>query len=109
MEVCNMIEKVYKMTHTNKKTIEKIITDENIHYLHMIFNKGEGLPKHYSNSNVYMTVLKGKLSIGLNDREIHEYEEGNVLKIPFNTKMNAGNAHDEILELIVVKAPAPNK
>ncbi|WP_138206626.1 cupin domain-containing protein [Haloimpatiens lingqiaonensis] len=104
-----MIEKVYKMTRDNVKTVEKLIFDENINYLHMIFNKGEGLPEHFSNSNVYMTVLKGILSIALDEQEIHEYSEGSVLKIPFKTKMNVGNKHDEILELIVVKAPAPVK
>jgi len=54
-----------------------------------------------------MTVIRGKLSIGLNDQEIHEYEGGTLLKIPFNTKMNVKNPHCEPLELIVVKAPAP--
>lgn len=103
-----MIEKIYNMTDSNEKTVEMLISDENVHYLHMIFNKGEGLPEHFSNSNVYMTVLKGTLSIGLGEQEVHEYTKGTVLKIPFKTKMNVvGNRHDEILELTVVKAPAP--
>jgi quercetin dioxygenase-like cupin family protein len=101
-----MIEKIYNMTDSNEKTVEMLISDENVHYLHMIFNKGEGLPEHFSNSNVYMTVLKGTLSIGLGEQEVHEYTKGTVLKIPFKTKMNVvGNRHDEILELTVVKAP----
>ncbi|GFR35431.1 cupin domain-containing protein [Thermobrachium celere] len=104
-----MVEKVYQLTLGNEKVVEKVIMDENIHYIHMIFNKGEGLPEHFSNSNVYMTVVRGTLSIGLNEQEIHEYKQGTVLKIPFNTKMNVGNKHDEVLELIVVKAPAPAK
>lgn len=104
-----MVEKVYNMTYSDSRTVEMLISDENIHYLHMIFNKSEGLPEHFSNSNVYMTVLKGKLSIGLNEQEIHEYNQGSILKIPFKTKMNVGNKHDEILELIIVKAPAPVK
>ena len=102
-----MIEKEYKLSRTNEKAIEKIIFDENLHYLHMVFNKNEGLPEHFSNSNVYMTVIRGRLSIGLDDQEIHEYEAGTLLKIPFQTKMNVKNVHDETLELIVVKAPAP--
>lgn len=104
-----MVEKVYQLTLGNEKVVEKVIMDENVHYIHMIFNKGEGLPEHFSNSNVYMTVVRGTLSIGLNEQEIHEYKQGTVLKIPFNTKMNVGNKHDEVLELIVVKSPAPSK
>jgi len=33
--------------------------------------------------------------------------KGKVLKIPFNIKMNVKNLETEVLELIVVKAPAP--
>jgi len=106
-EVRVMIEKEYKLSKSNDKVIEKVLLDENIHYLHMVFNKTEGLPEHFSNSNVYMTVVRGKLSIGLNDQEIHEYEAGTLLKIPFQTKMNVKNLNEETLELIVVKAPAP--
>ena len=102
-----MIEKEYKLSKINEKAIEKVIFDENLHYLHMVFNQGEGLPEHFSNSNVYMTVIRGILSIGLNDQEIHEYEGGTLLKIPYQTKMNVKNLHDDTLELIIVKAPAP--
>lgn len=102
-----MIEREYKLSKTNEKAIEKVIFDENLHYLHMVFNKDEGLPEHFSNSNVYMTVVRGRLSIALDEQEIHEYEAGTLLKIPFQTKMNVRNLHMETLELIVVKAPSP--
>ena len=102
-----MVEQIFSLSRGNEKAVEKVIFDENLHYLHMVFNKTEGLPEHFSNSNVYMTVVRGKLSIGLNDQEIHEYEADTLLKIPFQTKMNVKNLNEETLELIVVKAPAP--
>lgn len=102
-----MIEQTFKMSTGNEKVIEKIIQDENIHFNHMILNKYEGLPEHFSNSTVYMTVLRGILSIGLDDQEVHHYEAGSILKIPFNTKMNVINNNEQVLKLIVVKAPAP--
>jgi len=102
-----MIEKIYKYSTSDDKVVEKLIMDENINYIHMVFNKGEGLPEHYSNSNVYMTVLRGQLNIQLNDQEAHKYDKGTLLEIPYNTKMNVGNKSDDVLELIVVKAPAP--
>lgn len=104
-----MIEQIYNFSTGNEKAVERVIQDENVHYIHMVFNKGEGLPEHFSNSNVYMTVIRGKLSIGLNEQEVHEYSSGTVLKIPFKTKMNVKNLNDNVLELIVVKAPAPEK
>ncbi|NLN96854.1 MAG: hypothetical protein GX127_00380 [Eubacteriaceae bacterium] len=102
-----MVEQVFELYTGNDKAVEKVIFDENVHYIHMVFNKEEGLPEHFSNSNVYMTVVRGTLSIGLDDQEIHTYEKGTLLKIPYKTKMNVKNLHDETLELIVVKAPAP--
>jgi len=102
-----MVEQIFKLSKGDDKAVERVIFDENVHYLHMVFNKSEGLPEHFSNSNVYMTIVRGTLSIGLNEQDIHEYESGTLLKIPFQTKMNVKNLHDETLELIIVKAPAP--
>ncbi len=104
-----MIEQVFQMAQNDSHTIEKVITDENVNINHMILNKGEGLPEHFSNSNVYMVVIRGLLSIGLNEQEVHEYPVGTILKIPKEIKMNVKNLHDNTLELIVIKAPAPGK
>lgn len=102
-----MIEQIFEISFTDDKLVERVIQDENIHYIHMVFGQNEGLPEHFSNSTVYMTVLRGTLSIALGEQEVHRYEAGTVLKIPVNVKMNVGNKDAEVLELIVVKAPAP--
>lgn len=106
-----MIEQVLKMAIPQEgatpKTIEKVIHDENVHFNHMLLNKGEGLPIHFSNSTVYMAVMRGTLTIALGDQEAQIYEAGTLLKIPFNIQMDVQNKHDALLELIVVKAPAP--
>ena len=102
-----MIETVFRWTEGDGKVVDRVIRDENVHYIHMVFPQGEGLPQHVSNSNVYMTVLCGTLSIGLDEQPVHEYTLGTVLKIPGGIVMNVGNKHPETLELIVVKAPAP--
>lgn len=104
-----MVEKIFKLTLSDEKMVERVVMDENLHYIHMVFGNGEGLPEHFANSVVYMTVLRGTLTIQLNDQETHIYEAGTLLKIPFETKMNVGNKHDAVLELIVVKAPAPKQ
>ena len=104
-----MIEQVYKLTLSDQKTVEKVVHDENVQYMHMVFNEGQGTPEHYSNSSVYMTVIRGTLSITLGEQGTKEYEAGTVLKIPLNTKMKAENRGKNTLELIVVKAPSPEK
>ena len=103
-----VIEQVYSLAREPQKPVEKVLFDENIHYLHMVFQQGEGLPIHYSNATVYMTVVQGRLSISLDDQETKEYEGATLLKIPVETKMNVRNLHSDLLELIVVKAPAPS-
>ncbi|NLO48956.1 MAG: hypothetical protein GX111_11645 [Clostridiales bacterium] len=102
-----MIEQVFSLSRGNEKVVEKVVFDENVHYLHMVFNQHEGLPEHFSNSNVYMTIIRGTLSIRLGDQDTAQYQAGTLLKIPYNTKMNVNNVDEETLELIVVKAPAP--
>ena len=59
-------------------------------------------------------ISQNGLSLPLQDRlrakekiSINKYEKGTLLKIPVNTKMNVKNLDKEVLELIVVKAPAP--
>ena len=47
-----MIEQIFLLSKGNEKVVEKVVQDDNIHYIHMIFNKEEGLPEHFSNSNV---------------------------------------------------------
>ena len=102
-----MLEQAYQLSRGNEKAVEKVLFDENVNYLHMVFPQNEGLPIHNANSTVYMTVVRGILSIGLDEQEIHEYEAGTLLKIPYATKMNVRNLHSSPLELIVVKVPAP--
>lgn len=102
-----MTHQVYTLAKGNDKAVEKVIFDENVHYLHLILPKDDGLPEHFSNSNVYMTVIRGTLSIRLGEEDTHEYSEGTLMKIPVGTKMNIRNSSEAVLELIIVKAPAP--
>ena len=98
-----MIEQKFEMTLKSEKIVEKVIQDENLNYLHMVLPENDSLPEHYTNAILYMTVLKGELSIQLNDQENKEYNAGSIIKIPYNTKMNVKNLHEDTLELIVIK------
>ncbi|KGG81503.1 hypothetical protein Y919_00635 [Caloranaerobacter azorensis H53214] len=102
-----MIEKVFNYNDSTERLIEKIIDDDNVVLNHMILPKNTGLPEHYSNSNVYMIIVRGTMTISLNDNSPQKYSKGTILNIPFKTKMNVNNLDDEILEFFVVKAPNP--
>lgn len=102
-----MIEKTYKFSQTEEKIIERIVDDENINLNHMILRNGESLPEHYSNSNVYMIITKGIMSIKLDEQDFKDYKIGDILNIPYDTKMNVTNQNEQLLEFFVVKSPNP--
>lgn len=102
-----MLEKIYTFANGNEKRIEKIIDDQPVMINHMVFPEGEGLKEHYSNSNVYMIVINGAVTLQLDGQEPHRYEAGLVINIPYHTKMNVNNLDPEILEIFVIKAPGP--
>jgi quercetin dioxygenase-like cupin family protein len=102
-----MIEQVYHFSPGDAKTIERLVTDENIHYAHIILPPGEGTPQHMSNANVYLTVLRGELTLRLGQQEAAAYAAGSLLKIPEGIEMDIHNQGDVTLELTIVKAPPP--
>lgn len=102
-----MIKKVYQYQLVNEKMIEKIVDDENLILNHMVLTKGTGLPVHHANSNVYMIIIRGQMTIQLDDSDAIIHEKGEILNIPFNAKMNVTNNSDDVLEFFVVKAPNP--
>lgn len=102
-----MIEKVYDYKRVNEKLIEQIVDDDNIALNHMTLVKDTGLPVHFSNSNVYMVIVRGTMTITLDEQEAHKYEAGRVINIPYKKKMDIRNNYDEVLEFFVVKSPNP--
>ncbi len=100
-----MIEEVFKLAAGDCRVIEKVLLDQNLHYLHMILGEGDGLPEHDTNSTLYMTVIRGNLTIALGGNPAREYDAGTLIKIPDKTKMKIDNRHGGALELIVIKSP----
>lgn len=105
--VLDMIEKSYSFSIDDTKNVEKLIDDEPVLINHMIFPKGEGLPEHYSNSNVYMIIVRGIMTLKLDEQEPQKYTHGQIVSIPYHTKMNVINFDEGILEFFVVKSPNP--
>ncbi|MDO4749806.1 MAG: cupin domain-containing protein [Eubacteriales bacterium] len=102
-----MTQDVIKLTRSDEKTIEKLVMDENLHYMHVIMPPGDKLPEHATNAAVYMMILRGTISISLNDEPTRDHGAGTLLTIPFQTKMNIANNASEALEITIVKAPPP--
>lgn len=58
-----MVEKKFVFQQVNDRVIERIVGDENVNVNHMILKKGDALPQHYSNSNMYMIVVRGNITL----------------------------------------------
>lgn len=101
-----MIEKHYSYTQSNEKVIEKLVGDDVAMINHIVLAIGDALPEHYSDSHVYLIIVRGSLTIQLDDQEAQQYQ-ASVVNVPFHTKMNISNTAKEALEFFIVKAPHP--
>ncbi|MHB1314212.1 MAG: cupin domain-containing protein [Christensenellales bacterium] len=102
-----MVEKIYDAAAADEKTIEKLVDDNPVMMNHVVLAKGDTLPEHYSNSNVYLILVRGTMAARFNEQEPHEYKCGQIVQVPYNTKMNIGNRNSGALEFYIVKAPNP--
>lgn len=98
-----MIETKYDLYQGDEFKIEKLVIGKPGQYIHMVFPKGKGLPIHKSNAELFMTVLRGTLSLKLDNQELENIQSGTMIKIPINTLMNVTNQNEKTCELIVVK------
>lgn len=101
------MEKAYQFAKSDGRTIEKIVDDVNVNINHIILPPGEAVPVHVSNSHVHQIVVRGALSLSLEDGPSRRYAEGSIVAVPFNVKMSIRNEGEETLEFFVVKAPNP--
>ncbi len=95
--------KKYELYQGNEYKLEKLVMEEKRQYIHMVIPKGDSLPIHYTNADLFMTVIKGVLSISLDKKRVEEIKAGTMIQIPFGVEMDVSNKHDETLKLIVVK------
>ena len=102
-----MIETEYTYSDTTSMTMEKIVDDERVNINHIVVPPGEAVPTHASNSYVHQIIVRGTLSLSLEDEAFHHHEAGTIVAVPFNKKMVIRNQGEEMLEFFVVKAPSP--
>jgi len=102
-----VIEKKYSYTRTESQIMEKIIDDERVNINHIVVEPGKAVPTHASNSFVHQIIVRGTLSLSLEDGPFNHYPAGSIVAVPFDQKMVIQNQGSETLEFFVVKAPNP--
>lgn len=105
-----MNKKEYDFTIADIKTIERIVSDDNVDINHVVLQKDDEVPEHHANSNVYLIIVRGCLTIVLNgEQNPLSYQTGHIINIPVKTKMHIYNRDDDILEFFIVKSPGTKK
>ena len=80
-----MIEKAYRFTHTDDFIMEKIIDEEHVNINHIVVAPGGSVPVHVANSHVHQIIVRGTISLKLEDEPVVRYTAGSIVAIPFNT------------------------
>ena len=68
------MEKVYKYTITNEEIMENIFKDEKILMNHVIVPPGKCF-KHKTDAIVYALIIRGELSVAIENNEIKTYRQ----------------------------------
>jgi quercetin dioxygenase-like cupin family protein len=102
-----VIEKSFQYALTDAKTMEKVVDEEAVMINHIVVPAKEAVHTHVSNSNILQIIVRGTLSLSLEDGLFVDYPAGTIVSVPFNQKMSIQNHGTETLEFFVIKAPNP--
>lgn len=104
-----MIETLYSYSVTDEKTVEIFLNDDNCTMGHVILKPGDELPAHSTDSNVYLLVVRGELTVSLDQVESKTFGRGAVVNLPFGILLGMKNSSEEVMELFAFKSPNPSK
>lgn len=97
------MEKVYKYTITDQEIMENVFKDEKLLMNHVVVPSGKVFPKHPTDAIVYALIIRGELSVAIDNNMIKRFRAGQLVNIPKGANTELGNRGDEPLELFVVK------
>ena len=93
----------YPYTQSNTSIFENIFKSDNVLMNHVVVEPGQSFPKHPTDAEVYALVVKGVLSIAIEEESPENYEAGRVVYIPKGLLSELANKSEGIVELFVVK------
>lgn len=104
-----MLEQTFTFQRTDQRVAEKVVDrPEQLLIAHMVLPPGQATPRHTTNADVHLIVVRGTLALQLADQDIHAYEAGTIVAVPFGTPMEARGTGPEPLEFFAIKAPHPD-
>lgn len=94
---------IYAYTLTDDETLENVFDRGDCLMNHVVMPSGKVFPKHPTDAHVYITVLRGELTIALEDEAPIKLKRGQVGNVPKGVMSSLSNITDEVVELIVLK------
>lgn len=93
----------FPYTQTQTSIFENIFKLDNVLMNHVVIEPSQVFPKHPTDAAVYALIVKGVLSIAIEESAAEDYTEGQVVHIPKGVVSELGNRSGELVELFVLK------
>lgn len=94
---------IYSYSLTDQETLENVFDRGDCLMNHVIMPPGKVFPKHPTDAHVYITVLRGELTISLEDEAPIQLKRGQVGNVPKGIMSSLSNVSEDVVELIVLK------
>ena len=102
-----MYIQAHQLTDTDSKLFENLINRDEVMINHVVIAPGEGFDGHHTDSNVFIHILRGRITLTFEDGSSERFTDGQLIEVPYRMFMKLENADDDPLELVVIKAPNP--
>lgn len=86
----------------------KIVDQKHLLIMQIALKPGQSVPEHNANSNVHLLVLKGSITVTLNNMTV-KLKEGDLLPVEYQAPMSIKNNSDENATFLVIKTPNPSE
>lgn len=93
----------FPYTQTQTAIFENIFKLDQVLLNHAVIEPGQIFPKHPTDAAVYAIIVRGVLSIAIEDGAAENYQEGQVVHIPKGVASELGNRSEALVELFVIK------
>ena len=99
-----MIEKVTEYNTKGEEILKNLVTGESMIINHVVMNPGQVFPAHLTETDTYIIISNGGLSVELDRQPAHIYNRGKMISFPGGTVSRLSNPLESRNELYVVKA-----
>ncbi len=98
-----MIEKTTNYSLEQQEALVNLVTNDSLIINHVVVPPGKIFPAHMTESEVYIIITTGTLTVNLNSQPDHSYCKNNMVSIPKGVMSGISNQGDVLTELFVVK------